>query len=128
MLDRLNPAALIRGQWKTLSDYRNPEVTRGDRVARAIVYLGPLTVGFLVWKIDGRISSPGPLLAGVALLTGGLLSTFTHLSTLRLKLTKELTSGTTRNGSTVMRSTNRLRISSWRPTLPPSPRPCWLSG
>lgn len=88
MLDRLNPAALVRGQWKSLSDYRNPRVAHGDVVARAIVYIGPLAVGLLVWLIDGRISAPGPLLAGVALLTGGLLSTFTHLSTLRLKLTE----------------------------------------
>ncbi|MFJ8801001.1 hypothetical protein [Streptomyces sp. NPDC102487] len=39
-----------------------------------------------MWLKEGRLSTPGALLTGVALLAGGMLSAFTHLSTLRLKL------------------------------------------
>ncbi|MFF0132215.1 hypothetical protein ACFYTG_42010 [Streptomyces mirabilis] len=46
----------------------------------------PILVFLLMWLKDGRLSTPGALLTGVALLAGGMLSAFTHLSTLRLKL------------------------------------------
>jgi hypothetical protein len=39
-----------------------------------------------MWLKGGRLSAPGALLTGVALLAGGMLSAFTHLSTLRLKM------------------------------------------
>ncbi|MCX5410754.1 hypothetical protein [Streptomyces sp. NBC_00059] len=48
----------------------------------------PCIVFTLVWVRDGRLSAPASLLTGVALLTGGMLSAFTHLSTLRLKITE----------------------------------------
>lgn len=86
MSQRLLPLALFRGHWKVLSDYRETR-TLGDFITRGVVYGGPLLLAAAMWWFDGSFSAPGSLLAGVALLAGGFLSAFTHLSTLRLKLT-----------------------------------------
>ncbi|WP_159031266.1 hypothetical protein [Streptomyces acidiscabies] len=46
----------------------------------------PAIVFLLMWLKKGNLSTPSALLTGIALLAGGMLSAFTHLSTLRLKL------------------------------------------
>jgi hypothetical protein len=56
-------------------------------MARAAL-LVPLAVFLVMFFKDGKLASPAALLTGVSLLAGGMLSSFTHLSTLRLKITE----------------------------------------
>jgi hypothetical protein len=57
-----------------------------DWIARAVLLL-PIAVFATMWIRGGQLAAPTPLLTAVSLLAGGMLSAFTHLSTLRLKLT-----------------------------------------
>jgi len=89
MLDGFSPWDLFRGHTKGLSDYRSPtEKAKLDRRTRAVLVVVPVLVGALIWIFHGKIASPGALLAGVSLLAGGFLTAFTHLSTLRIRLTE----------------------------------------
>jgi hypothetical protein len=88
MLSRFNLIPVVRGSWKGLSDSQY----KPDWFARAALTLlpGALFVGMLLW--GGRLAAPTPILTAVSLLAGGMLSAFTHLSTLRLKITEWLSS------------------------------------
>ncbi|MGV9452119.1 hypothetical protein [Streptomyces sp. NPDC003635] len=86
MLDRFNVAPILRGHWKGLTNGQYL-VHRPDLAARAILLLPLLLFGYLFWR-GASLASPAALLTGAALLAGGMLSAFTHLSTLRLKITE----------------------------------------
>lgn len=84
MFSRFNFIPVLRGHWKGLTDGRYTP-PRPDFFAR-MAPLIPITIFLLMWIKKGHLSTPGALLTGVALLAGGMLSAFTHLSTLRLKI------------------------------------------
>jgi len=86
MLGRFSPLDLFRGHFRGLSDYREVRTTP-DHLAQLSFVILPAAAGVctLIW---GKLAAPGPLLTGIALLAGGFLSAFTHLSTLRLRLTE----------------------------------------
>ncbi|MET8807206.1 hypothetical protein [Streptomyces sp. NPDC004546] len=84
MFSRFNFIPVLRGHWKGLTDGRYTP-PRPDISAR-LATLVPIGVFVLMWLRQGRLSTPGALLTGVSLLAGGMLSAFTHLSTLRLKV------------------------------------------
>ncbi|MDQ0633694.1 hypothetical protein QFZ40_001603 [Arthrobacter pascens] len=84
-MDRLFPLALLRGHFKSL-------VLNEVWIVRLLV-LGavhgiPLLIGVWSWAngLDSKVLAP--TLTAMSLLAGGALSAFSHLSTLRLKLTE----------------------------------------
>jgi hypothetical protein len=86
MFGRFDIRPVLRGHWKGLANgqYIN---YRPDWAARIILLL-PLLLFTAMWVGDGRLAAPTPLLSAAALLAGGMLSAFTHLSNLRLKITE----------------------------------------
>jgi hypothetical protein len=86
MLSRFNLAPVFRGSWKGISDTRY----QPDWLTRFVLACPPLALLILMWWLGGRLSAPTPILTAVSLLAGGMLSAFTHLSTLRLKITEWL--------------------------------------
>lgn len=87
MLDRLNPAPIFRGHWKSLSSENAHGQTIPDWPTRiAILGLPALVVGLSWWK-SWQLGSPAALLTGITLLFSGSLALFAQVSTLRLKLT-----------------------------------------
>ncbi|MFF3154797.1 hypothetical protein [Streptomyces sp. NPDC057910] len=54
---------------------------------RILMLVLPASAAVFMFLRDGELAAPAPLLTGVSLLAGGMLSAFTHLSTLRLKIT-----------------------------------------
>lgn len=86
MFDRLVPTSVFRAHWKALSDYRSSGKPRPDWVTRAVVVGLPAIVTVLGWWTGLELKSPEGLLAALALLAGGFLTAFTHLSTVRMKL------------------------------------------
>lgn len=57
-----------------------------------ILALLPLALFAYMLFSGGRLAAPTPILTAVSLMAGGMLSAFTHLSTLRLKITEWLDS------------------------------------
>ncbi|WP_326651558.1 hypothetical protein [Streptomyces sp. NBC_01750] len=92
MSERFNVLPVLRGHWKGLTDGRDTTRPRADIVARLSLLL-PVAVFALMLGRGGRLAAPAALLTGVALMAGGMLSAFTHLSTLRLKITEWDSSG-----------------------------------
>ena len=88
MFSRFNLIPVVRGSWKGLSDSNY----KADRFARIAIVLLPVGLFGGMLTFDGRLAAPTPILTAVSLLAGGMLSTFTHLSTLRLKITEWLAS------------------------------------
>ncbi|MET9928623.1 MULTISPECIES: hypothetical protein [unclassified Streptomyces] len=86
MLDRFNVAPIFRGHWKGLTNGQYLSY-RPDVLARLIMLLPIALFVFLLIR-GATLSAPSALLTGAALLAGGMLSAFTHLSTLRLKITE----------------------------------------
>lgn len=84
MFSRFNFIPVLRGHWKGLTDGRITP-PKPDVLAR-LALLIPLTVFLLMQLRNGHLATPGALMTGVALLAGGMLSAFTHLSTLRIKV------------------------------------------
>lgn len=84
-MDRLFPVALIRGHFKSL--FLN-EVWWARVLLIIAVHGVPLLIGLWAWfhGLDGRVLAPA--LTAMSLLAGGALSAFSHLSTLRLRLTE----------------------------------------
>ncbi|MEU4559128.1 hypothetical protein AB0F72_12125 [Actinoplanes sp. NPDC023936] len=89
MLDRFNPIPVFRGSWKGLADGRYGRL-RPDWLARAVLGLPPAALLIFMLCSDADLKAPVPILTAVSLLAGGMLSAFTHLSTLRLKITEWL--------------------------------------
>lgn len=87
MLGRLIPVEVFRGHWKALSDYRETKLVP-DTATRTVLVLLPLLAFGLMLLPGARISAPGPLLAGVALLAGTFLAAWGQVSSMRLKLTE----------------------------------------
>lgn len=85
MIGRFSPLELFRGHWKGMGDYRK-KVVIPDWWARSAFVVVPLAVGGLILWRRAEFGAPAALLTGAALLAGGLLSAFTHLSTLRVRL------------------------------------------
>lgn len=85
MTDRFSALPVARGAWKGLANStrtgRSP-----DKVALAILIVVPVLVGVTCFALDWHLSHVDPLLAGVALLSGVLLSSFAHLATWRSRL------------------------------------------
>jgi len=88
-LQRFSVFSVFSAHWKGLTkpavDDKAPEP---DRAARLVLVLVPLVAGVCVYGLGVRLSSPGLIVAALSLLTGALLTVFTQLSTLRLKLTE----------------------------------------
>ena len=91
MFDRLLPVSVFRAHWKGLSSYRDDDV-RPDVATRLVLIVVPMGIGISMWLFCGELSSPAALLAGLALLAGGLVAAFGQLATLRLRLTERMTS------------------------------------
>lgn len=91
MWERFNVLPVLRGHWKGLTDGRYAG-GRPDIAAR-ISLLAPVVIFSLILWRNGKLAAPAALLTGVALMAGGMLSAFTHLSTLRLKITDWETPG-----------------------------------
>jgi hypothetical protein len=89
MLDRFNLMPVFRGSWKGLTDGRYGRL-RPDWMARVVLLLPPVALLVIMLWRDARLAAPTPVLTAVSLLAGGMLSAFTHLSTLRLKITEWL--------------------------------------
>lgn len=84
MFSRFNFIPVLRGHWKGLTDGRYTP-PRPDVIAR-LALLVPIAIFVFMWHRGGRLATPAALLTGISLLAGGMLSAFTHLSTLRLKI------------------------------------------
>lgn len=93
MFGRLNFIPILRGHWKGLTDARSRlggierQSSRPDRPMRILMLVLPAGIGVFMFLRGGELAAPAPLLTGISLLAGGMLSAFTHLSTLRLKIT-----------------------------------------
>ncbi|WP_345473692.1 hypothetical protein QMQ05_05610 [Glutamicibacter ectropisis] len=87
MLERFTPAALFRGQYKSLSDYRG-ENPKPAWIERILTFLTPIMAGVAMWFFNGSIADPNSLLAGAALFAGALISAFAQLSSWRDRLTE----------------------------------------
>lgn len=85
MFDRFAPVDIFRAHWKALSDYRETKPVP-DIWARTTVVAAPLlaVAGTLVFEVHLR--APEGILAALALLAGGFLTAFTHLSSIRVEL------------------------------------------
>jgi hypothetical protein len=89
MFDRFDVRPVFRGHWKGLTLF-NTSPRLPDWTARLTLAVPAiLIVTCSLWR-DWKLAAPAALLAGVSLLTGGTLSVFSHLSTLRLRLTDRL--------------------------------------
>jgi hypothetical protein len=92
-MDRLFPWFLFRGHFRSLA-IRDEDSTRQNWPVTAVVYGLPFaTLVFCslleqIWHLPVVLQKPGAVLSAAALLAGGTLAAFTHLSTLRLKLTE----------------------------------------
>jgi Flp pilus assembly pilin Flp len=86
MLSRFNLAPLFRAHWKGLTNGTNSPTP--DWPSRLILIFIPVAVGILSVFFNWRLMAPAALLAGVTLLAGSLLSAFTHLSSLRMKISE----------------------------------------
>ncbi len=86
MLSRFNLAPLFRAHWKGLTNGITSPTP--DWPSRLILMFVPVIVGVFSALFGWRLMAPGALLAGVTLLAGSLLSAFTHLSSLRMKISE----------------------------------------
>lgn len=85
MFDRLLPTDIFRAQWKALSDYRNRK-TVPDVVTRLVVVAVPVGV-FAACLVTGfDLKTPEGVLTAMAVLIGGFLAAFAHLSPVRVHL------------------------------------------
>lgn len=87
MTDRFSPVDLWRGHIKSLS-FRGDEegALAPDRVARAVLYGLPIALGVAAGMTDFTLKTPDGMLAGLSLLTGGLLVTFAQIASWRARL------------------------------------------
>lgn len=89
-LQRFSVRSVFAAHWKGLS--KPPELAGGipesDKGAKLLLILGPIFAAVAVGGLQVQLSSPGVIVAALSLLTGSLLTVFTQLSTLRLKLTE----------------------------------------
>lgn len=89
-MDRLFPSDLFRGHYKVLAD-RNDSGAVNRRWVRwvllVVIYVVPIAIGVLMTRLNTTLHSPGALLTATSLLSGGALSAFTHISSLRQRLT-----------------------------------------
>lgn len=86
MTPRLSPGPVFRAQWKSLGDYSRPGKPVADRAARASLFGLPVVVGVVSGVADLGLRGADAVLAAVALLAGGFLAAFTHLSGVRARL------------------------------------------
>ncbi|MCU1406241.1 MAG: hypothetical protein JWQ43_2544 [Glaciihabitans sp.] len=84
---RFSLSDLVVGFMKVLRN-RNSLPSKPDHAARSVLLLAPFVVGIAVLHWDVHIQAPATLLTGIAILAGGFLTAFTHISTLRLRLTE----------------------------------------
>lgn len=82
MTARMSVMPVLRAHARSLANGTDP-----DWITRAVMWGTPIGVGITAYVCELRFGAPTALLAGVALLMGGFLSTAGVLSTLRLKLT-----------------------------------------
>lgn len=89
-MDRLFPFDLFRGHFKVLADRDESGAINRRWVRRVllfVIYVVPLLVGATMVALNTTLHSPGALLTATSLLSGGALSAFTHISSLRQRLT-----------------------------------------
>ncbi|MFE6228892.1 hypothetical protein [Cellulosimicrobium sp. NPDC057862] len=85
MLDRLLPGDIFRAHWKALSDYTSRKPVP-DKATRAVVVALPVGAFVASLVFDFTLQIPEGVLAALALLAGGFLTAFTHLSPVRVHL------------------------------------------
>lgn len=88
MFARLSPAAMVRAHWKSLSDYRIKDSEKPDYAARIVILGAPVASAIAMLIFGGKLKDPDSLLTVVALLAGGFLAAFIHLSGIRGRLTE----------------------------------------
>lgn len=84
-LGRFDFTPVLYGHWKALT-LDSPGFP-ADLLARSVLLILSGGLGILSICLDWSLHAPAALLTGISLLVGGSLSVFTHLSTLRLRLT-----------------------------------------
>lgn len=89
--DRFSPIAVFVAHFKALSNRHytgNDEPrSKSDLVAVVVLYVLPVAVG--LWTglcLNVKLTAPSDLLAGISLLTGGLLAFFTQVASWRDRL------------------------------------------
>lgn len=87
MWSRLDLSPLFRGHWKGLTNTDGSRIVGPDWVARLALLLPAMTLGTIAGWQGWTLQAGASLLAGVALLVGSSLTAFTHISTLRSRLT-----------------------------------------
>ncbi|MBY6708058.1 hypothetical protein HQ308_14730 [Rhodococcus sp. BP-241] len=88
-LERFSLTNVFAAHWKGLSKPAvGDALPERDKAAQLVLALGPVLAGVAVAGLGVQLSSPGIIVAALSLLTGSLLTVFTQLSTLRLKLTE----------------------------------------
>lgn len=85
MLERLSPVDIFRAHWKALSDYRT-KTPIPDVVTRVIVVAVPVGATIAAFLSGFVLQVSEGALAALALLAGGFLASFTHLSGVRVHL------------------------------------------
>lgn len=91
LTDRFSPSAAIRAHFAALAkrDYSTRQVRNAgsDWVAIFVLYAVPVLLGVAAWLFSWRLASVDPLLAGSALLVGGLVAGFAQIASWRDRLT-----------------------------------------
>lgn len=86
MSDRLDPRDLFRGHKKALT-LRTATSTQADVAVRLLIYGLPVGLGIAAGISGFAVRSPDAILAGLALLVGGMLAVFVQLAAWRERLT-----------------------------------------
>src|SRR4051812_15730777 len=87
MSDRLDPRDLFRGEFKALT-LRTPGSDRADLFTRGVLWFVPLALGLGAGLSGFTLKSPDGILAGLALLVGGMLAVFAQIAVWRERLTE----------------------------------------
>lgn len=83
MTDRFSPWALLGKHLSSLRDHRPGRTW--DWTALAVLWVVPTVAAFVMGCV-GTITMPAGWFTGVALLTGGLIGSFSYIAGLRVKL------------------------------------------
>ncbi|WP_127480880.1 hypothetical protein [Nocardioides pantholopis] len=83
MTDRFSPAHLLLAHWRSLVDFRPGKNV--DTLTIGTLVVVPIAAALAMYNW-GTITQPAGWFTGVALLTGGLISSFAYVASLRLKL------------------------------------------
>lgn len=89
MIERFSLRSVLSAHWKGLSKpTEGDQQPEPDYAARLVLVIAAPLAGLAVGVLQFALTSPAIIVAALSLLTGSLLTVFTQLSTLRLKLTE----------------------------------------